>query len=264
MTFNGLLKACLAICITAILVIAVSGCEDLGAYSNTAEYYSAFGDIVMISGTSRKEDSYSVEDYFYNDDSRENFLRGEDGTYKGVEYSDYVYMVIPFESDIEIDSLALYIQSESDVSVYINAFITDEIPSRWKSLADLEAENNETDNENREESEGEETEEKVYDDPDFQTRIGDTTVHLKAGNWNSFVLDEFIVDSLIQKSVKIEDGQYLLLQFRNNSGVRIWNEEKQVFVDPQTSLELQNAEITMTNLLIRALNVENNNEVEGG
>ena len=169
-------------------------------------------------------------------------------------------MVIPFESDIEIDSLALYIQSESDVSVYINAFITDEIPSRWKSLADLEAENNE----NGEESEGEKTEEKVYDDPDFQTRIGDTTVHLKAGNWNSFVLDEFTVDSLIQKSVKIEDGQYLLLQFRNNSGVRIWNEEKQVFVDPQTSLELQNAEITMTNLLIRALNVENNNEVEGG
>ena len=259
MTFKRVIKACIALCATAILVIAVGGCDDLGVYSDTAEYYSAFDDIVLIGGTSREEDSYSVEDYFYNEDSRKNFLSGEDGTYEGVEHSDYVYMAIPFESDIRMDSIALYIQSENDASVYINFFITDKIPSEWKSLSDLDAENNKTENEN-----GGETEEKVYDDPDPQARIGDTTVHLKGGKWNSFVLDEFKIDGKIQKSVDIEDGQYVLLQIRNNSGVRAYNEEKQVYVDPQTGLELQKVEITMTNLLIRSLEFENNSEAQGG
>lgn len=260
MTFKKIVKTFIALCITAILVIAVGGCDDLGVYSDTNEYYSAFGDIVLISGTTREKDSYSVEDYFYNEDSREDFLRGEDGSYEGVAHSDYVYMAIPFESDIKMDSLALYIQSENDVSVYINFFIADKIPSEWKSLSDLEAENNKTENEN-----GEETEtEKVYDDPDPQARIGDTTVHLRGGKWNSFVLDEFNIDGKIQKSVDIKDGQYMLLQIRNNSGVRIYNEEKHIFVDPQTELELQKAEITMTNLLIRALELKNNSETQGG
>jgi hypothetical protein len=259
MTFKKIVKASIALCITAILVIAVSGCDDLGTYSDTNEYYSTFDDIVLIGGTSREENSYSVEDYFYNKDSRENFLRGEEGTYEGIEHSDYVYMAIPFESDIRMDSIALYIQSENDASVYINFFITDKIPSEWKSLSDLDAENNKTENEN-----GGETEEKVYDDPDPQARIGDTTVHLKDGKWNSFVLDEFKIDGKIQKSVDIEDGQYVLLQIRNNSGVRAYNEEKQVYVDPQTGLELQKVEITMTNLLIRSLEFENNSEAQGG
>ena len=259
MTFKKIVKASIALCITAILVIAVSGCDDLGTYSDTNEYYSTFDDIVLIGGTSREENSYSVEDYFYNKDSRENFLKGEEGTYKGIEHSDYVYMAIPFESDIRMDSIALYIQSENDASVYINFFITDKIPSEWKSLSDLDAENNKTENEN-----GGETEEKVYDDPDPQARIGDTTVHLKGGKWNSFVLDEFNIDGKMQKSVDIEDGQYVLLQIRNNSGVRAYNEEKQVYVDPQTGLELQKVEITMTNLLIRSLEFENNSEAQGG
>ena len=266
MTFKRVIKACIALCATAILVIAVGGCDDLGVYGDTTEYYSAFDDIVLIGGTSREEDSYSVEDYFYNEDSRENFLSGEGGTYEGVEHSDYVYMAIPFESDIEMDSLALYIQSENDVSVYINFFVTEEIPSEWKSLADLASENGESEEGSTENESGEETEEekKVYDDPDPQTRIGETTVHLKAGNWNSFVLDQFEIDGETQKSVDIKDGQYLLLQIRNNSGVRVWNETKQAFVDPQTDLELQKAEITMTNLLIRALELTNNSEVQGG
>ena len=261
MTSKKGIKALVAICITAILVIAVVGCDDLGAYSNTEEYYSAFGDIVLIDGTSRDENSYSVEDYFYNSDSREEFLRGDDGTYKGVDHSDYVYMAIPFESDITMDTLALYIQSKNDVSVYINAFITDEIPSEWKSLADLKAENEKTDGEHGQETENEE---KTYDDPDPQTRIGEATVHLKAENWNSFVLDDFTVNGATQKSVEIKDGQYILLQIRNNSGIRVFDDEKQIYVDLQTGTELQKAEITMTNLLIRALKIENSSEAQGG
>jgi hypothetical protein len=46
--------------------------------------------------------------------------------------------------------------------------------------------------------------------------------------------------------------------------VRVFDEEKRTFVDPQTGLELQKAEITMTNLLIRALDIKNVNKVQGG
>ena len=131
MTFKKIVKASIALCITAILVIAVSGCDDLGTYSDTNEYYSTFDDIVLIDGTSREENSYSVEDYFYNKDSREDFLKGEDGTYEGIEHSDYVYMAIPFESDIRMDSIALYIQSENDASVIKKLIYTDASFSDW-------------------------------------------------------------------------------------------------------------------------------------
>ena len=88
--------------IAAVLLIAVSGCEDLGAYEDTTEYYNSFGDIVLINATSKSKNEYSVEDYFYNEDAREDFLEGDDGAYNGVEYGDYVYMAIPLESDIDL------------------------------------------------------------------------------------------------------------------------------------------------------------------
>ena len=74
----------------------------------------------------------------------------------------------------------------------------------------------------------------------------------------------FIIDGQPKGSIKIEDGQYLLLQFRNNSGVRIFDNEAGVFVDPQTGKELQRAEITMTNMLVRSLNIDSENEAQGG
>ena len=260
MAFKKIAATCIALCIMATLVVAMNGCDDLGVYENTEEYYSAFGDVVLISGTSKERDTYSVEKYFYNNESREDFLAGEDGAYKGIAYSDYVYMAVPFESRIDMDTLALYIQAQEDVTVYINVFVTDTIPSSWKSIAD-NVTNNEESGTLPDAGSGESTgnEEKEYDDPDPETRVGEIAVHLKNGKWGSFVLDEFYVDGATQKSIEIKDGQYILLQFRNNSGVRMFDEKKQAFVDPQTGLELQKAEITMTNLLIRALNVTDGN-----
>ena len=78
------------------------------------------------------------------------------------------------------------------------------------------------------------------------------------------MLDSFNVGGAVQNSIRINEDQYLLIQIRNNSGVRIYDSEKNTFVDPQTGLELQKAEITMTNLLIRALEVKNDNEAQGG
>jgi hypothetical protein len=280
MTFKKIVSIFIAFCIMATLVVAIIGCEDLGAYEDTEEYYSSFGDIVLIKGTSKDSDEYSVEKYFYNEDSREDFLEDEEGAYKGIEHSDYVYMAVPFESDIDMDTFALYLQSKNDVTVYINVFVTDKIPTEWKAISDNVINSEETDdaldeeigddtNEVEETDKTEETDknenvEKMYDDPNPDTRVGEITVHLKAGKWNSFVLDEFKVDGKIQKSIEINEDQYVLLQIRNNSGVRIFDEENQIFIDPQTGLELQKAEIIMTKLLIRALDIKKVNETQGG
>ena len=265
MRFKSIFKAFVAICMAAIILIAACGCEDLGAYENTEEYYSSFGDIVLIDGTTKNRTEYSVETYFYNKESREDFLRGEDGAYKGVEYAEYVYMAIPFESSIDMDTLALFIQSKADVTVYISVFISDKIPTNWKAVADNVINQ---DGSNIVLAEGAENEsqntEKVYDDPDSETRIGEVSVHLKNGKWNSFVLDVFKIGGKTQNSIQINDGQYILLQIRNNSGVRVFNEEKQAYVDALTGIELSKAEITMTNLLIRALDVKNGDVAQGG
>ena len=252
---------CFALWLMATFTVAMSGCDDLGEYEDVEEYYNAFGDIVLIDATSKEQDEYSVAKYFYNDESREAFLEGEDGAYKGIEHSDFVYMAIPFESSIEMDTLALYIQSQTDVSVYINVFVTNKIPAQWKAIEDNAATGEEPGSSTDAETG---TVEKVYDDPDPETRIGEVVVHLKDGKWSSFLLDDFRVNETTQKSVEIKEDQYILLQIRNNSGVRVFDEEKQAFVDPQTGLELQKAEITMTNLLIRALDIKNVNEVQGG
>ena len=243
MTFKKIVSTFFALCITATLAVATCGCDDLGAYENNEEYYNSFGNVVMLSKDedARKRAEYSIEQYFYNKESRENFLTDKNGVYSGIAHDDYVYMAIPFGSNINMDTVALYLESKNDVTVYINVFVTDKIPTAWKSIEGNEIGNNK------------------YDDPDPSTRLGEVAVHLKKEKWDSFVLDTFKVNEMTQNSLEIEDGQFLLIQIRNNSGVRVYDNEKKAYVDPQTGIELERAEITMTNLLIRALNINNDN-----
>ena len=323
MTFKRKVAAFVAICITAILVIAVGGCDDLGAYEDTKEYYNSFGDVVFVGGAAGEGKGYSVEEYFYNTESRDDFLVGEDGVYHGVEHSDYVYVAIPFTKDIKMDSLAMFLQANDDVAVHINVYVTDEIPTNWKKLEDLTVAEESTDvsSDNLEDLTDEESTEassdnfeditdaeesfdvssdnleeniteivtdtsdetsvessteatsetsdttteevtQTYDDPDPDSRIGEITLYLKGGAWNSFTLDTFKVDNKVEKSIYVEEGQYILLQIRNNSGVRVFDEDKQLYVDEQTGLVLEKAEITMTNLLVRALEIENKTEAK--
>lgn len=251
-----------ALCIMAILVIALCGCDDLGEFADPEEYYASFGDVIMIDGVTKDTRVYSVEEYFYNNESREDFLVGEDGVYNGPLYANYVYVAIPFESSIDMDSLALYIRSEKDVTVYISAFVVDKIPSKWKPITDENTGSNGTSGGSN--SGAGNGEEPTYDDPNRSASIAEVTVNLQKGKWNSFLLENFKVDGNFQKSVQINDGQIVLLQIRNNSGVRIFDTDKETFVDPVTGLKLEKAEITMTNLLVRALEVISGDNSDGG
>ena len=253
-----------AICIAAILAIALCGCEDLGDYSSVEEYYGSFGDVVLVDGVSAEQKKYSVEEYFYNKESQQNFLVGEDGSYGGVDYEEYVYVAIPFESDMEMDSIALYLQSKSDVTLYINVYLTRAIPSNFKSIEDIDKQQEPGAGLQGDAGAGDETNKIEYDDPDPDMRIGEVTLYLKSGKWTSFTLNSFNEHGAVKGSVGINKGQYILLQIRNNSGVRVYDEEKKLYVDEQTGLELQRAEITMTNLLVRALSVADGMEEQGG
>ena len=253
MKFKRIIKSCTAICIAAILAIAACGCEDLGDYSDVQEYYNSFGDVVMIDGASKEKKEYSVEKYFYNKESQENFLVGEDGEYRGVDYEEYVYVAIPIKSDMEMDSIALYLQSKSDVTVYINVYLTRAIPSNFKGIEYIGMENDPEEGTQGDAEADAETNKIEYDDPDPASRIGEANVYLKSGKWTSFTLNVFDLYGTNKNSVGINMGQYILLQIRNNSGVRDYNAASGTYVDPQTGLVLDKAEITMTNMLIRAI-----------
>lgn len=279
MASKSTVKAFCALCIAAILVIAACGCDDLGEYEDVAEYYAAFGDIILVSASSGEDEDYSVEDYFYNEESREEFLAGDDGAYKGAPHADYVYMAIPFESNIDMDTLALFMQSKNDVAVYIYVYVLGD-SDEWDDILSGEDNSEQTEGTEGTEgssgtetgngssgtggTEGSEPQEPVYDVLSTTKKVGEIAVYLESGKWGSFVLDEFDVDGKIQSSIQINDGQYVLLQIRNNCGIVAFDEMMQTLVDPEVGIALDKAEITMTNLLIRALDVTNTDETQGG
>lgn len=296
MTFKKAVIACVALCITAILWVALCGCDDLGAYEDTNEYYSAFGDVVMIDGATKVVYEFPVEDHFYNEKTRENFDNG-------IEHRKYVYIAIPFEKDIEMDSFALYLQSTENVLVYMNFYVVDKLPLNWRPIGDNvigggqtdgtetgdisveggtetgdgQTNDGQTDEGQTDEggtsgegSEGStENGQPSYDDPSPDGRMGEIVIHLEKDEWNSFVLEKFTViedtvGEVQRESIQIKADQYLLIQIRNNSGVRELDVNTGAFVDPQTKLELPEASITATNLLIRALDIKEGNREQGG
>lgn len=301
MRSKSIINAFVVLCITAILAIAVCGCEDLGAYDDTAEYYDCFGNIIFVDGVTGDYSDYSVEDCFYNKESKENFLAGENGEYMGVPHDYYEYVAIPVESTIDMDTLALYIQADDKATVYISIYVADEIPDEDDTSTDtettdaqsespdvsntaaegqsapseegkgsepdmggdpdntiIETERTESASEEAEtESEApEQTEEEVK--PSYsKVKIGEIVIQLDGGKWDSFVLDEFDVNGKAQKSIQINEGQYILMHIRNNSGLRNPDAADQASVEPQVENELQSVKITMTNLLVRTLEIAN-------
>ena len=243
----------LAICVTAILVIALCGCEDLGAYADRDDYYSSFGNVILIDSVSREEIPKSVSEYFYNEESRKDFLEGEER----ILPAEYLYVAIPLNRSIDMDSLALYMHSEDDVTVYISVYVIGE--KEWKEITGKANEEPSAGGSGADTSDPE-TGEITYGEPSLESKIGDTGVHLQNGKWSSFVLDVFTVSGTTQKSIQIEQGQYLLLQIQNNA----LGDGKQPYVDPESGLALARAKITMTNLLIRALDVGRGDNALGG
>lgn len=242
-----------ALCVALLLSVCLCGCDDLGVYEDPQQYYDSFGSICLIGGE-REDDEYpraeySVEEYFYNTASREDFLEDDSGVYSGVPEKEYIYMAIPLRADLCLDSIALYLRSSQDVVIYVSAFLVDEIPEKIRGIGDPAFEVGEED--------GVEVEEPiVYDDPPRQECLADTTVLLEAGKWGSFLMDSFLINGSYSQTVSAESGQYVLLLFRNNSDAVLSVGEAGERLDAVTGNVLEGCTMTMTNLLMRAIDPE--------
>ena len=245
MPAKKLLANLVAICLMLCTVLTLGGCDDLGEYEDEDDYYETFGDILLIDSAGEDE-SYSVEDYFYNESSREDFLVSDDGKYGGVPTAEYLYMAIPVKCDIVMDSLALYVLGDSEQGLYFSVYITDGIPSKIRKPGDPFSETVDKD--------GETVEEEIkYDDPNPKSSLCDSVYYFDGNEWDAFLVEIFKEDGVSKDSISVKKDQYILIQFRNNSGIRVLDKTSGGLVDEKSGLALDSTGFTMTNLLIRVL-----------
>ena len=273
------LKKLISISVAAILAVTLLGCFDLGDFSDEEAYYDSFGDVGLVynskSGENEKDivkKDYDIEDYFYKDSFKADEETGEE---KYTPQLPYVYMAIPVESDLNVESVALYFKAAQTCSLEVFFYVVDDLPdfTNVRLLGDPEYQP-ETDDEGKPkykqkvdehgvpmvDTDGNPIyEQKVdedgnpmfdevgdpiyepilqkveYSDPDDSFIVGKTMANLKEGKWVSLLMDTWNGG----RFVEINAGQYLLLRFVNNSGANVEGNSP--------------AQFRVTNLLIRAV-----------
>ena len=273
------LKKFIAISVAVLGTVTLTGCFDLGGFTNDEDYYNAFGDVGLFYQKEIDTKEYSIKDYFYNKATGEDFAYGdpkdsEPDEGKDIPQLPYVYMVIPVENDLSMESFALYFNATQTCSLEVYFYVVDELPdfTHVRLWGDPEYQPEEDDNgdikykqqvdangvpmvdangdpiyEQKKDENGnpmvdaegnpiyEPILEKVdYSDPDDRLIVAKTSVHVKNGQWVSLVAENWNG----QDTVQIAEDQYLLLRFINNSGAYTGENPSVAF--------------RVTNLLIRA------------
>ena len=252
MRIKILLKKLVAIGVAAIIAVTLVGCFDLGDFSDEAAYCAAFGDVRMVyqNPTAAEKDieckDYSVKDYFYNKNTGENFAYGdpkdeESDEGKDIPQLSYVYMAIPVEQDLKVESVVLYFQAIQTCSLEVFFYVVNDLPdggdfTNIKLLGDPEYQQKlDEDNNPMTDEKGEPIYERIaYSDPNDDLMVAKATMQVKTEKWDSLIVESWNDGD----TVGIKAGQYLLLRFVNNSGV--------------STGENPPVEFRVTNLLIRA------------
>ncbi len=236
------LKKLIFLCVAVFISATCVGCFDLGDFSDETEYYDSFGDVGLVyqdpdvPEKSIEEDEYSIQDYFYNKNTGENFSYGdpkddEPDEGKDIPQLPYVYMSIPVERDLKIESLALYFNTTKTCTFDVVLYLVDDLPD-FSNIWLL----GEPEYQQKEDGDGEMVDEKIeYSDPDDSKIVARASVQAKEGEWVSILVDEWNSG----KRLEVKESQYLLLRFVNNCGI---SAEKDSLVSFRT-----------TNLLIRAI-----------
>lgn len=248
---------CLFLTTSLMVVIFLTGCTDLGVFTeeeNFDNYYASLGDVVgkyELEGV-LKNNEYDVEKYLFNDSTLNHFTwADEDET---VEYQQYVYIVIPFEKKIKIESLALFISSNDDptyiedLQLEFSAFYYPEatyIPDdgKIKMLTSPDTEIVEEDDGNG----GTIEVEKEIEYDDLPRVAATATASCKAIDvWeDGIILKDFTqttsygVSYVTDKCLCVEAGSYLYIRVENNSGLN--------------KTVMKPCNISFMNLMIRAL-----------
>jgi|GEM_PF-670018 len=209
------------VCLTLSLVLSFSltGCFDLGIfegeYGEYQDYYDAFGDVegIFYGGSH----TYDVEESLFNEYTV-NYLDWDDS--EEVESEEYVYIVIPFEREMKIESIALFISADTLDLLDINAFYYESdifAPNKikFKSSPDTEIVKVEDENGNEIEQEVE----IVYDDPAPETSVARTICEPFEDDWSDFILSDFDQEGYNDGLLHTVDNGLLYIRINNNSGL---------------------------------------------
>ena len=198
------------ITLTILLSLSLCGCFELGDYEE-GEYFEYFPSVKLIDKEENGK-NYSVEDYFYTEEGVNDFV-------SDIPYKQYLYLCIQVDKNLLLNELNLSFCSNEECSFEISAFISNDIPNDIRGY-----------------------DEPLYDDENNLIKYDDPTnplttkiIHLNANKWVS----SYILNYGRNDYIAINEGQYIILRFENNS-----------FVGKEKGLSL--ATFTTTNLLIRA------------
>jgi len=242
--------------VASFTILFLSSCAaDLGVFSEEEtfdKYYDSFGDVIGIyddNGTI-SDISYDFEDSIFNEDIMNN-LEWEDEDDE-VLYQNYIYIVIPVEANLKIESIALFLardeSEENDVELeislfYFPAYIGMINQERIKLISSPDTEMVDAKDEQGNDIQVEQTIE--YADPDVSSRLAYDT-YLVTTEWedgillDNFTQEEYLGYYCVQEGyLMVQEGGYICLRIENNSGLRKGT--------------LEPCKISFMNLLIRAV-----------
>lgn len=210
------LKTFLSIILVVVTILLFSGCYDLGSFKDTEQYYSTFGEVALINQEGAdKVKTYSFKDYFYNEESVNDFAGNI------VEQDEYIYLVLPVQKGFNLAEFSIFLKSEKGGAVYYSLYISDFIPANIRKYSDpktkvktdekgdiiYDAEGNPL------------TEEIVYGDLSLDSSIYQGNISLAPNQWDSFTAKLVTKNSSTINKYFVADGEYIIIRFDSNSGL---------------------------------------------
>ena len=187
----------LFIAIIIAFTFALSGCYSLGDATKDDDDYCDTYSVWLIDEKSSSH-SYDMED-FYNKEAVNDFktIMTED------DRSEYTYILIQTEKDLNIGEVAVYVDSSVRAQVKVQAFILDEddIPTKVYT------------------GEGCEYKKEDCNEPDPATALSEITFTVSGikDKWHDMFLSSWKHDDgTVSTRYAIKEGQYIALRIVNN------------------------------------------------
>lgn len=221
----------------AFSACCLSACAvDLGVFEKSdgyESYYDSFGDMKCLYDGG--DHTYDIKDSLFNNTTVNSMSWDDDDD--RVREEEYVYLILPFKTELKIESLALYFYGEENATMEVSFFYFENEDAAPKSIRYLTSPAPEPVYDEDGNPTGEE--DPSYDDPAVETAVLTATVSLTSKNWSSIVFGNFQQEGYEDAYLHTADDGLLYLRVENNSG---WNVDR---LDPVS--------YSFINLLIRAV-----------
>ena len=187
--------------------VLLSSCSfDLGTFEKDDDYesyYEAFGDVKALYDGG--DESYDIEDSLFNDKTVDSFTWDDDDD--EVISKQYLYLILPIETDLQIESLALFLKADIKTTVEVSAFYYAPdalVPEKIKYLSSPD------------EEEGGEL--IYYDDPKKEDASSSTSFEVEKDVWTDFGLANFKQYGFDDGYLHTAEDGLLYIRIENNSG----------------------------------------------